>query len=148
MSDPDSPVLFECGRTRLARSALIAFANALQSEVANRRPFACLITTDSELRRLNREYLAHDYPTDVLSFPTGLRDGSLGDIAISVERARVQARDFGHTIDEELRILMLHGLLHLLGMDHETDAGRMVRAETKWRKHFDLPVGLIERVRV
>jgi probable rRNA maturation factor len=70
----------------------------------------------------------------------------LGEIAISVDRAKEQAAEFGHTIDEEIRVLMLHGLLHLLGMDHERDRGRMRREETRWRKELDLPVGLIERV--
>ena len=67
-------------------------------------------------------------------------------MAISVARARAQARQFGHTTEDELRILMLHGVLHLLGMDHETDGGRMARAEKRWRRELGLPNGLIERV--
>ena len=68
-------------------------------------------------------------------------------MAISVERAQEQARSRGHGLEEEIGILMLHGLLHLLGMDHENDRGRMARAETRWRKKLGLPAGLIERVR-
>ena len=110
-----------------------------------------MITGDAELRRLNREFRGHDAATDVLSFPAPpppSRNGAgLGDIAISGVRARAQARQYGHPTEEELRILMLHGLLHLLGMDHETDGGRMARAESKWRTALGLPAGLIERVR-
>jgi probable rRNA maturation factor len=70
----------------------------------------------------------------------------LGDIAISMARARAQARRYGHGVEIEVRILMLHGLLHLLGMDHEADGGRMARAEKRWRARLGLPEGLIERV--
>jgi probable rRNA maturation factor len=83
----------------------------------------------------------------VLSFPEPGPDDFLGELAISVERAREQARLLGHTIEEETKILMLHGVLHLLGMDHEKDRGRMARAETRQRKKLGLPAGLIERVR-
>jgi probable rRNA maturation factor len=126
------------------------FARRLQVEVAQGRPFDCLITGDAELRRLNREFLGQDYATDVLSFP-GPRPPApgpfLGDIAISFARARAQARDFGHDTGQEIQILMLHGLLHLLGMDHATDGGRMARAEKRWRARLGLATGLIERVR-
>jgi probable rRNA maturation factor len=71
----------------------------------------------------------------------------LGDVAISLPRARAQARTFGHTVEREIQILMLHGVLHLLGFDHETDRGRMARAEKRWRTRLGLPDGLIERVR-
>jgi probable rRNA maturation factor len=70
----------------------------------------------------------------------------LGGLAISLPRARAQARQFGHEVQDEIRILMLHGLLHLLGMDHENDHGRMARAERRWRARLGLPPGLIERV--
>ncbi|MBL8231017.1 MAG: rRNA maturation RNase YbeY, partial [Bryobacterales bacterium] len=86
------------------------------------------------------------YPTDVLSFPEPA-PGFLGEIAISVDRAAAQAAEFGHTLEEEIEILMLHGALHLSGMDHEKDKGQMARAESKWRKHFGLPRGLIQRAR-
>ncbi len=81
-----------------------------------------------------------DYPTDVLSFP-GRRSPAaiLGDIAISFQRARAQARQFGHSTENEVRILMLHGLLHLLGMDHETDGGRMARAESAGARAWACP---------
>ena len=86
----------------------------------------------------------------MLSFPNAAGPKSaprLGDLAISLGRARAQARVFGHRTEDEVRILMLHGLLHLLGMDHETDNGRMARAEKRWRARLRLPNGLIERTR-
>lgn len=141
-------VVFERAPARLSRRRVRAFARTLRDEVAKGHEFCCLITGDAELRRLNREFRAEDRVTDVLSFPAlpGSRP-ALGDIAISVERAAGQARAFGHALDEEVGILMLHGLLHLLGMDHESDRGRMRRAERRWRTRLGLPAGLIERVR-
>ena len=121
------------------------FAAALRDAVARGRDFHCLITDDAELRRLNRRFRGADYATDVLSFPSGGRRGPLGDIAISAARAAAQAREFGHSRVDEIRILMLHGVLHLLGMDHESDGGRMARAEARWRRKLNLPTGLIAR---
>jgi probable rRNA maturation factor len=129
------------------------FAQALQTSVARGCAFDCLITNDAELRRLNREFRGQDAATDVLSFPAGpLPDGRgseimLGDLAISLPRARAQAAALGHNLELELQILMLHGVLHLAGMDHETDSGRMARAEKRWRIRLGLPAGLIERVK-
>lgn len=145
MSDADSILLFESSRPRLARRPLHQFARVLQQDVAAGRPFTCLLTGDAALQRLNREFLRHDYPTDVLSFPSLAPSGSLGDLAISLDRAQAQAASLGHTTEEEVRILMLHGLLHLLGHDHETDSGQMRRAESRWRKKLGLPTGLIAR---
>jgi len=104
------------------------------------------------MRRLNRDFRGQDHATDVLSFPAapGTSPGTsprLGDLAISIQRARSQARHFGHSPEEEIRILMLHGLLHLLGMDHENGDGRMDRSERRWRLRLGLACGLIERVR-
>jgi probable rRNA maturation factor len=123
--------------------ALAAFARKLERDVAKGARFDCLLTGDAELRRLNRDFRGKDYATDVLSFPGG--PGHLGDLAISVMRARAQAREFGHTTEDEVRILMLHGVLHLLGHDHEKDSGRMARLEKRWRRELGLPNGLIER---
>ncbi len=145
MSSDGSIVLFRRAGRGFSRKSLRAFARRLQAEVAGGRPFCCLLSDDRELRRLNRRFLGRDYPTDVLSFPD--RDGSLGDIAISVDRARRQAAEFGHSLEEELSILMLHGVLHLLGMDHERDRGRMRRTEVRWRTALGLPAALLERTR-
>jgi len=147
----DHIVLFRRAPAELNRRSLERFARTLRGEVAKGAGFSCLITGDSELRRLNRDFLGKDHPTDVLSFPQPLpsrdRQGAiLGEIAISLPRARRQSAAFGHSIEAEIRILMLHGLLHLLGMDHETDQGQMQRAETRWRKRLALPASLIERL--
>jgi probable rRNA maturation factor len=98
----------------------------------------CLIASDRELRALNRRFRGKDYATDVLSFPPT-------EIAISYDRAAAQAAEYGHSVEEELRILMLHGVLHLAGMDHETDSGEMSRTEIRWRKKLGLPLSLLER---
>jgi probable rRNA maturation factor len=122
----------------LDSSSLESFAEVLRERVARGSEFHCRITNDAELQSLNARYRGADYPTDVLSFEGG-------DIAISWQRAKAQAREWGHTIEDEIRILMLHGVLHLMGMDHETDSGRMRRAEARWRRKLGLPNGLIER---
>src|SRR5580700_11537394 len=116
MNSPEgSTVTFRRTPTELRPRALVNFARKLQFEVSQRRPFDCLITGDAELRRLNREFRGLDYPTDVLSFPADGPAIHLGDLAISLGRARAQAREFGHDINQEVEILMLHGLLHLMG---------------------------------
>lgn len=106
-----------------------------------------MITNDLELRRLNREFRRQDYATDVLSFRSRQNLGFLGDIAISIEHAQRQAAEYGHPVSQEIAILMLHGVLHLLGLDHENDGGRMARAESKWRAALGLPRGVIARVK-
>jgi probable rRNA maturation factor len=156
-SPPSSTVTFRRVPADFSRRAIERFARRLQMEVSQGRPFDCLITGDADLRRLNFKFLGQDYPTDVLSFPgpdpqkrrvpRPAPGPHLGDIAVSFPRARAQARAFGHDTGLEIRILMLHGLLHLLGMDHSTDGGRMARAEKRWRARLGLPNGLIERVR-
>ena len=146
MPDSEPLVLFRRVPSGLDRRAIEAFAWQLRNRVAAGREFRCLITGDAELRRLNRRFLGKNYPTDVLSFPAGPGLGELGELAISAPRAAEQAREFGHAVEEEIRILMLHGVLHLTGMDHERDRGAMARAEVAWRKKLGLPAGLIERV--
>ncbi len=152
---PDAPVddckvLFRALPAHLKFSgqdkrALTTFARSLALRVAGGRSFTCLITSDRELHRLNRTFLAHDYPTDVLSFPAADFTASLGEIAISIDRAEAQALAFGHPRIDEVRILMLHGLLHLAGMDHDRDSGQMARAERKWQARFKLPETLTAR---
>jgi probable rRNA maturation factor len=156
MSSPEgSTVTFRRGPADLRRGPIERFARKLQTEVAHGRAFDCLISGDAELRRLNRDFRGKDYATDVLSFPAvttpqavnrpPASGPALGDIAISLPRARAQAREFGHRPEQEIQILMLHGVLHLLGMDHVRDRGRMARAEKRWRARLGLPHGLIER---
>jgi probable rRNA maturation factor len=145
MSPAEDLVLFRRAPAGLRRGPLRDFAAHLRDAVARRRGFHCLITDDRELRRLNRRFRGADYATDVLSFPAE-DAGWLGEIAISADRAAGQARRFGHSRLDEIRILMLHGVLHLIGMDHQTDRGEMARAEARWRRRLNLPTGLIARV--
>ena len=117
------------------------------------------IVTDARVRALNRDYRQKDYATDVLSFPADADDirvpgplaralgrvPHLGDIVIARGVARRQAKAAGHAEATELRVLALHGLLHLLGYDHETDEGEMARVERRLRRKGGLREGLIER---
>jgi probable rRNA maturation factor len=145
MPGSDDLVLFRRAPAGLRRAPVREFAGTLREQVARGREFHCLIADDLELRRLNRDFLGADYATDVLSFPAGDGPEWLGEIAISADRAASQAREFGHSRLDEIRVLMLHGLLHLLGMDHERDSGAMARAEARWRRKLNLPSGLIAR---
>ena len=105
-----------------------------------------LVTSSRELRQLNRRYRGKDKPTDVLSFPaTSHENGFAGDIAIAAEIAAQNARRYGHKPADELKILTLHGILHLAGYDHERDNGRMARREAKLRAQLGLPGSLTER---
>jgi len=106
-----------------------------------------LVTGSSELRSLNRRFRSKDQPTDVLSFPPGVGfvNGLAGDIAISADIARQNARKLGHSAADEIKILALHGVLHLVGYDHDRDDGAMARREAALRRSLGLPLGLIER---
>jgi probable rRNA maturation factor len=103
---------------------------------------ALVVSGDRLLRRLNRDYRGKDKATDVLSFPgdrrarRDRRDSGLGDIVISVETAARNARALGRTLPQELDVLALHGFLHLLGHDHETDDGTMDRLERRLRRRL------------
>jgi len=111
------------------------------------------LISDAQIRTLNRIYRRRDQATDVLSFPAdrfgprGDRELLLGDVAIATGVARRQAREAGHSYATELKVLALHGLLHLLGYDHHdpADGGRMARVERALRRKGGLPAGLIER---
>ena len=106
-----------------------------------------LLTSNSELRALNSRFRGKNRPTDVLSFPPvfGLGNAFAGDVAISAEMAAHNARLLGHSPAEEVEILVLHGLLHLAGYDHERDHGEMARTEERLRRALHLPAGLIDR---
>ncbi len=101
-------------------------ASLLQASGRRRARLSVLLCGDRRMRTLNRVWRRRDAPTDVLSFPSGGEDGGfLGDIAIDTTYARRQACRLGHSIEREVQILLAHGLLHLLGYDHEIDDGRM-----------------------
>jgi probable rRNA maturation factor len=102
------------------------------------------LVPDRRVHALNRRFRRTDRPTDVLSCPAE-EPGQLGDVVIALGVARRQAVAAGHPIGTELRILALHGLLHLLGYDHEQDDGRMERLERRLRRRGGLREGLIER---
>ena len=115
---------------------------------------AIALVTDARIRALNRQYRRQNKVTDVLSFPAGASigpatgyDAGLGDIVIASGVARRQAKAAGHSLQQELRVLSLHGLLHLLGYDHHDprDNGRMARVEVRLRRAGGLRAGLIER---
>jgi probable rRNA maturation factor len=117
---------------------------------ARARGAVCVaFVTDARIRTLNRAYRGLDAPTDVLSFPADPSHrpvaGDLGDITIAVGVAGRQARAAGHSLGTEARVLALHGLLHLVGYDHETDNGEMARAEARLRRQGGLHEGLIGR---
>jgi probable rRNA maturation factor len=106
-----------------------------------------LLTGDEAIRALNRKYRHKDKATDVLSFPAaGMAEGVAGDLVISLETALSQTAERGHSLEMEIKVLLLHGLLHLAGHDHETDNGTMRRKEARLRRDFGLTAGLIERV--
>jgi len=97
---------------------------------------AVVLAGDELLRRLNRDYRGKDRPTDVLSFPGDGGESGLGDVVISVATAERNARGLGRTLLQELDVLALHGFLHVLGYDHETDDGSMDRLEARLRRRL------------
>lgn len=148
LTDPAIQAKF--GR-KLRLRALAAFLADTGRAAKLRGRVAVLLTDDSDLRRLNRQFRRKDKPTDVLSFPPPPNAAApssarlAGDLAVSVETAAAQAAEAGHPLFVELKILILHGVLHLAGYDHETDSGQMARREAALRRRFGLAPGLIER---
>ncbi len=124
--------------------ALTLFAAKARRTLGLKGEVNVRITSNLELRELNRLFRRTDKPTDVLSFPSAIPELA-GDIAISAEMAAVNAADIGHSTQTELKVMILHGLLHLAGYDHETDNGEMKAREIELRQRLGLPAGLIER---
>ena len=133
----------------LTELALDRFVTRARRAAGLRAAVNVLVTSNAELKELNRRFRGKDHPTDVLSFPAlpGLKPRYAGDIAISAEIATHNARALGHTPAQEIKILALHGILHLRGYDHERDRGQMARREEKLRRDLHLPIALIERGR-
>lgn len=131
-----------------ARSALTRFLNRARKAVGITGEVDVLLTSDAEIKTLNRQFRRKNKATDVLSFPAPkeIFEQHAGDLAISLDTAARQAESFGHSLTDEVRVLMLHGLLHLSGMDHETDKGEMAAREAELQTKLKLPVTLIERV--
>jgi len=126
---------------------LAHFLSEAQAAVRLRGQVTVLLTTDAGIRSLNRRFRSKNKATDVLSFPAeGIGAEEIaGDLAISVPTALRQAIEQGHTLSIEVKVLILHGLLHLAGYDHEADTGQMARRERTLRARLRLPHGLIER---
>ncbi len=108
-----------------------------------------LLTTNSNMRSLNAQFRGKDKPTDVLSFPAAVAKRTarelVGELAISADIASANAIQLGHSPASEVKVLVLHGILHLAGYDHERDNGKMARKEAKLRRALNLPEALIER---
>ena len=135
------------GRGHAVRDGGLARWLAGVAPAAARGDLGIALVTDARMRILNRSYRSQDYATDVLSFEG--QGEMLGDLVIAKGVAARQAHEAGHPPQTELRILALHGLLHLLGYDHDApdDRGRMARMETRLRKKGGLKAGLIDRAR-
>jgi probable rRNA maturation factor len=141
------------GRGTAVRAPGLAAWLARVAPARARGEVAIAIVSDARIRALNRQFRRRDEPTDVLSFPSGdsaaprLAPRFLGDVVIAERVARRQAREAGHSLTVELKVLALHGLLHLLGYDHHdpADEGRMARLERRLRAKGGLGAGLIER---
>ena len=131
----------------LNERSLDRFVARAKRAVGLRGAVTILVTSSAELRRLNHRFRGKDKPTDVLSFPAEMisRGRFAGDVAISAEIAAQSARRLRHSPAEEVKVLVLHGLLHLAGYDHEADDGAMAGRETRLRSQLRLPVALIER---
>ena len=134
-------VIMEAKVAEVSPKALERFVAVARREARLRGDVNILLTGDKKMRELNRRFRHKDKSTDVLSFPS--HDG--GDIAISIPLAKQNARALGHGVTEELKILILHGALHLKGHDHERDNGAMALLEQRLRKKLALPISLTER---
>jgi len=137
-------------KTKLAgtsSAALEHFLALAQRAAGLRGEVNVLVSSNREIRELNRRYRGKDKATDVLSFPAdgGAGKEFAGDIVISAEMAIRSARRFGHAPAEEVKVLLLHGILHLAGYDHERDNGSMARLEERLRNQLGLPSALIAR---
>jgi probable rRNA maturation factor len=123
-------------RHAVSASRLRRVLRAAAAALRVRGELSLVLAGDGLLRRLNRDYRGKDQATDVLSFPGDGGEAGLGDVVISVARAARNARALGRTLGQELDVLALHGFLHVLGHDHETDDGTMDRLEGRLRRRL------------
>jgi probable rRNA maturation factor len=131
-----SIVLLDRQRRRVSPLRLRRVLRGAADALRVRGEVSLVLAGDRLLRRLNRTYRGEDRPTDVLSFPGEGGEAGLGDVVISVETAERNARGLGRTLGQELDVLALHGFLHVLGYDHETDDGQMDRLEARLRERL------------
>jgi len=144
--EPPSTSLALDAISTLNKSGLARFVNRARAAVHLDGSVEVLLTSDAEVKRLNKAFRGKNKATDVLSFPAPEEfEGVAGDLAVSLDTAARQAAEHGHALKDEVCILLLHGLLHLAGDDHETDSGEMASREMGLRKALKLPLGLIER---
>lgn len=144
----EPPIRAQYGRSDFTKKDLETFLAQARRAVGLAGSVSVLLTGDAEIQRLNWEFRGKNKPTDVLSFPAGENAGrsrAAGDLAISVETAAREAQRLGHALNLELKILLLHGTLHLAGYDHEADSGEMARKEEALRRKLGLAQGLIAR---
>ena len=121
------------------------FLNSIASTLTNKE-IELIITTNEEIQTINKEYRSIDKDTDVLSFPyEDMPMAPLGSIVISIDHVIAKSKELEHTTSDELTLLFIHGLLHLLGYDHEVDNGEMRDEEAKLIEKFQLPKSLIIR---
>ncbi len=144
--DPDEPWYFENRQRTIVfdERKVRTFLAQLASDLAGGKQFTVVVSSDAALRRANRRFRNISRATDVLSFPDG-EDGHLGDLLISAATAARQATQHGHSVEEEIQTLALHGMLHLNGYDHETEDGEMRGVEERLRRKYGLPASLIAR---
>jgi probable rRNA maturation factor len=133
-------------RKRVRTSQLREFVGEVRRAVKLKGGLALLLCDDREIRKMNRWFRGKNHPTDVLSFHSDV-PGHAGDLAISAETAARSARRYKLTLNDEIKVLVLHGMLHLAGFDHEADHGEMEDREAILRKRFGLPVSLTERAK-
>lgn len=140
-------VTFETDIEGTSEGTLARFLGQARRAVGLGGQVNVVVTTSRQMRELNRRFRGKDAATDVLSFPAPDELGHklAGDIAVSAEIACDNAAALGHSTGTELKVLLLHGLLHLAGYDHESDGGQMARKELKLRRELKLPESLIER---
>jgi probable rRNA maturation factor len=143
--EPMTVIINRQRRRKINEKQWVDFVDrTLQAISIDKREANIVFVSDAAIRKLNREFRGKDYPTDVLSFPSQTEvfekemQLDLGDVVISVERAAEQARENKLTCENEIQQLILHGLLHLCGYDHETDQGQMNRLELKLRKKLGI----------
>jgi probable rRNA maturation factor len=152
VTEGDQPglVTFRKQIVGLNASVIERFVFRVRRLIRMREMVNVIVTSSAQLRALNCQFRGLDKPTDVLSFPSfqvgnpHLKSAA-GDVVISADIARDNANHLGHSLENEVKILVLHGILHLAGFDHEHDVGEMAREESRLRRRLKLETALIER---
>lgn len=141
-------IIIEQKLGRVGRAGLEQFLRQARKLAGVEGPVDVLVASRRRIQELNRRFRRKNKPTDVLSFSREQRNGNAGgDIAICAEIARDNAHRYGHSVAQEIKVLLLHGMLHLAGYDHATDRGQMARKEAALRARLKLPASLIGRSR-